>query len=140
MAVAKTQTALDKSKEEAARITGRELIITNSACGLAIGSKIKVNNTSAYTGYINVITNTGASYNLYPNQYKTRAITAEELNDEKQEREKEIKELNRKMAFLEDTGLATFDDTEFKVYNIPQELKENDSDIGKAKAIAKLLS
>lgn len=141
MAAAKTLTALEKSNEEARRAMGREVLVLSANCGLPVGTKFRVGTAVGYTDYINVINSaTGGSYNLYPGQYKLKSVTANELTEEKSEKEKEIKEINRRLGFLEETGTSEYDETEFKVYNILQELKENDSDIGRAKAIAKLIS
>lgn len=127
-------------QEQAKRLIGREITMLPNAGGLPVGAKYKVVNAIAYGTSINITTATGQVYNIYPKQYKVSPVTTLELKEEKLEHEKAIKETNRKLAFIEETGTEAFDETEFKVYNILQELKESDSEIGKARAIAKLIS
>jgi len=51
-----------------------------------------------------------------------------------------IDDLKLKIKFIKDNNLKEFDENEFKVYCVLQELKTNSSDIEKSKIIAKLIN
>lgn len=80
-----------------------------------------------------------ASY-IYTEELDVAVVSKEELLKQREDLQREIDNIDSRLAYIELSGGGEFDDTEFKVYQSLKVLENTNDPVEKAKAIAKIVS
>lgn len=136
-----------KTKQEALDWvkSGKKIRMTGNLTGQLSNGSIVYSGVNSHLNYINgayiyFYTETGAAYNLTLSQFEPYSESKEDLEKDIISLESDLVLVKAKLAYLVETKQDVFDETEFKVWNTLQVLKQGKkSDLDKAKAIAKLI-
>jgi hypothetical protein len=84
------------------------------------------------------------NYYFYVHEFEVVTETIEEITEALKELTKQYNakalELNNRIKYMRETGLAEYDETEFKVWSILSQLAEGADQLTTAKAIAKIVN
>jgi len=125
----------------ATKLIGKRIKITGTGSGHTygpIGTTVKVVRVSGVDQRTLMLNSRGTYIGW--NDFTVEPATREEILTDVEGLDKDIKDLRAKLAFMDELKLSTYDETEFKVYSVLQELNTSSSDIEKAKVIAKLIN
>ena len=118
---------------------GQKVTILPNNAGAPAGTFTLTANSTQSGGYTYL--QLGASrWSLLAHEFKVGGLSKDDLKEQIQELKIEIKDVETRLAFIEETGQEEYNETEYKVWSI---LKEFDnpklSQLEKAKAIATLV-
>lgn len=123
------------------QLKGKTITITGNTCSHgygAPGTKHSVKDVRLYST-MGVHINGNSSYISFCD-FTAGPQSIAEIKELITELTSEISLLKNKLLFMEAQGIKEFDETEFTVFNVLQEIKNDTSDIAKARAIAKLIN
>lgn len=126
-------------KKNTKNLIGKKVKIVDNRCGHGFAINEIATITTIYNGSYTCRNDAGLQYNLLTSDFKMIEETIEELTKTLSDLEESSEEIRSKIAFMATNGLTVFNENEFKAYLVLKTIKEDMSDIYKAKIIAQLI-
>lgn len=126
-------------KKNTKSLIGKKVRVIDNRCGHGFTMNETLTIIATYNGNYTCRNDAGLQYNLLASDFKMIEETIEELTKTLKDLEESLEEVRLKMAFMITNGLTVFNENEFKAYLVLKTIKEDMSDMDKAKIIAQLI-
>lgn len=113
-------------------------VISGNASGVPAGEGTIMSGGS--NGYYNIrLKGDTRNWSIYSGEFTASATTKEEIRKEITQLDKEAKDLNAKLEWMDEAGVEEYDEDEFKVWKALSTLNSKKTKMDKVKILAKLL-